>query len=159
MCSPATNSRRFFLRCGDSSAALYGDSAIVLPAYVFNSGFGSKLSTCDVPPTMWNERLPDGRVRPRANPDVVKILSVSPNYAYGLDRRGRLLVIDAVRGSTLSSFDVSAFSVPVTNEMNDRVYLAANSGLLLCLHDRNRVRPELLRKPPAAKKVEPEFTP
>jgi len=108
---------------------------------------------------MWNERLPDGRVRPRPNSDVVKILSVSSNYAYALDRRGRLLVIDAVRGSTLSSFDVSAFSVPVTNEMNDRVYLASNSGLLLCLHDRNRVKPELLRKPPPVKKAEPEAMP
>jgi hypothetical protein len=108
---------------------------------------------------MWNERLPDGRARPRPNSDVVKVLSVSPNYVYALDRRGRLLVIDAVRGSTLSSFDVSAFSVPVTNEMNDRVYLAANSGLLLCLHDRNRVKPELLRKPPPVKKAEPEAMP
>ena len=70
-----------------------------------------------------------------------------------LDRRDRLLVIDAIRGSTLSTFDVSAFSVPVTNEVNDRVYLASNSGFLLCLHDRQRVRPELLRKPPAAKKA------
>jgi hypothetical protein len=63
------------------------------------------------------------------------------------------LVIDAVRGTTLSTFDVSAFSVPVTNEVTDRVYLASNSGLLLCLHDKQRVRPEFLHKPPAPKKA------
>jgi hypothetical protein len=101
----------------------------------------------------WNERLPDGRIRPRPNDQVAQVLSVSPNYVFALDRRGKLLVIDAVRGSTLSSFDVSAFSVPVTNEVNDRVYLASNSGLLLCLRDRNKVVPVALRKPAAPKKA------
>ena len=101
---------------------------------------------------LWNERLPDGRVRPRPNADVAEILSVSPNYVFALDRRGRMLVIDAVRGSTLSTMDVSAFSLPVTNHVNDRVYLASNSGLLLCLRDRTKVAPDPLRDPPAAKK-------
>jgi hypothetical protein len=101
---------------------------------------------------LWNERLADGRVRPRPNEDVAYILSVSPSYIFGLDRRGKLVVVDAIRGSTLSSFDVSAFSLPVTNEVNDRVYLASNSGLLLCLRDRLRVVPELDRKPVAPKK-------
>jgi hypothetical protein len=103
----------------------------------------------------WQERLPDGRVRPKPNEDVVRVLSANSIYVYALDRRGRLLVIDALRGSTLSTFDVSTFSVPVTNETTDRVYLASNGGLLLCLHDRQRVRPEFLRKPPPKKVAEP----
>jgi outer membrane protein assembly factor BamB len=105
---------------------------------------------------LWNERLPDGRVRPQPNADVARLLSVSPNYVFALDRRGNLLVIDAVRGATLSSFDVSAFSFPVTNDVNDRVYLAANSGLLLCLRDRGKVVPQFLRKPVETKKAVPE---
>jgi hypothetical protein len=103
---------------------------------------------------LWQERLSDGRLRPKPNSDVVRVLSTNSSYVYGLDRRGRLLVIDALRGSTLSTFDVSAFSVPVTNEVTDRVYLASNSGFLVCLHDKQRVRPEYLRKPPAPKKAE-----
>ena len=59
---------------------------------------------------MWNEQLADGRIRPRPNEDVATLLSVSPNYIFALDRRGNLLVIDAVRGQTLSRFDVSGFS-------------------------------------------------
>ena len=102
---------------------------------------------------MWNERLPDGRIRPQPNSEVSELLSVSPNYVFALDRRGKLIVIDAVRGSTLSSFDVSAFTVPVTNHVNDRVYLAANSGLLLCLRERTKVVSEPLRKPAAPKKA------
>lgn len=95
----------------------------------------------------WTERLPDGRVRPRPNGDVARVLAVNGSYVYGLDRRGRLLVIDTVRGSTLSAYDISGFTVPVTNEVNDRLYVAANSGLLLCLRDRLRVKPEITRKP------------
>jgi hypothetical protein len=108
---------------------------------------------------MWNERLPDGRVRPRPNVDVAKVLSVSPNYVFALDRHGNMVVIDAVRGATLSSFDVTAFSVPVTNYVNDRVYLASNSGLLLCLRERSKVTPLALRKPEPPKKAVAEPTP
>lgn len=109
---------------------------------------------------LWTERLPDGRVRPKPNVDVERILAVNGSYVYALDRRGNLLVIDAVRGQTLSSFDVSGFTVPITNETNDRLYLAANTGLVLALHERSRVRPELLLKPaPAAKKVEEPVPP
>jgi len=99
---------------------------------------------------MWTERLSDGRIRARPNSDVVQLLSVNSSYAYGIDRGGRLLVIDAIRGSTLSSFDVSAFTLPLTNDATDRVYLAAGSGLLLCMHDTSRLKPEFLRKPPVA---------
>lgn len=105
---------------------------------------------------MWTERLADGRVRAKVNADVVKLLSVNGSYAYAIDRRGRLLVIDAIRGSTLSSYDVSAFTLPLTNEATDRVYLAAGSGLLLCMHDKARLKPEFLRKPVAPpKKADP----
>jgi hypothetical protein len=104
---------------------------------------------------LWLETLPDGRTRARPNADVTRVLGVNGSYVYAEDNRGRLVVIDAIRGSTLSTFDISAFSFPVTNESNDRIYLASNSGLLICLHDRLRVKPEILRKPTAApKKVE-----
>jgi PQQ-like domain len=105
---------------------------------------------------MWNQRLADGRVRPAPNDEVERVLAVNPSYVYAFDRRGRLLVIDAVRGQTLSALEVSGFSVPVTNEVNDRLYLAANNGMLVCLHDRTRVAPVALQKPPAPpKKAEP----
>src|SRR5262249_60733977 len=105
---------------------------------------------------MGNARLPDGRIRPAPNEEVELVLAANPSYVYALDRRGRLLVIDAVRGQTLSALDVSEFNVPVTNEVNDRLYLAGSNGLLVCLHDRARVAPVLLRQPPPPpKKVEP----
>ena len=30
---------------------------------------------------------------------------------------------------------------PVSNELTDRIYLASNDGLLLCLHDRDYAKP------------------
>jgi outer membrane protein assembly factor BamB len=127
--------------------------------YVVGSRWGLiRLSHNSLDP-LWTERLPDGRIRPRPNTDVERIVSVNKSYVYAIDRQGRLLVIDAVRGSTLSSFDVSAFTVPITNEVNDRLYLASNSGLLVCIHDRTRVNPELLNKPAAVKKAAPEPEP
>ena len=40
------------MRYGDSRTALYGVSSIVLPAYLFSAGLGSKLSMWLTPPTM-----------------------------------------------------------------------------------------------------------
>jgi len=45
---------------------------------------------------MWQERLVDGRVRARPNADVARLLSVSSTYCYGLNREGKLVVVDAV---------------------------------------------------------------
>jgi hypothetical protein len=120
--------------------------------YVVGARWGlTKLKKGTLEP-QWIETLPDGRTRAKANADVIRVLGVNGSYVYAEDRQGHLIVIDAIRGSTLSKFDISSFSFPVINEANDRIYLASNSGLLICAHDRLRVKPELLRKPVAAKK-------
>ena len=50
------------------------------------------------------------------------------------------------------------FQVPIGNEITDRLFLAANNGLFLCLHDRAYPKPVWNRKPeekkPEAKKPE-----
>src|SRR5262249_27776361 len=71
--------------------------------------------------------------------------------------QGRLLVIDAARGQTLSTLPLEGFDFKVTNELTDRLYLASGNGLLISLHDRRRRAPEFLQKasaPPAPKKAE-----
>ena len=106
---------------------------------------------------MWTEMLADGRVRPRPNVDVTRVLAVNSSFVYALDRQGRLLVLDAARGQTLSALPVEGFDFHVTNELTDRLYLASGNGLLISLHDRRRRAPEFLQKaaaPPAAKKAE-----
>ena len=107
---------------------------------------------------MWRESLVDGRVRAKPLAAATRVLAANSSYVYAINRQGKLLVIDARRGLLLSSIDVSGFNVPVMNEVNDRLYLAANNGLLICAHDKTLVKPELLLKQAAPKPV-PEADP
>jgi outer membrane protein assembly factor BamB len=88
------------------------------------------------------------------NSDATRFLAHNKKYVYAGDPRGRLLILDRGRGTLLSSYDVRDFVVPIINESTDRVFLAANDGLIVCLHDRDYPRPLQVtiveRKEPAA---------
>ena len=87
----------------------------------------------------------------RATGDVVwrtadrgadRVVGVNDSFVYVRDGLGRLLVYDAARANAadrravpLSGIDVPAFTVPVVNTVSDRVYLAAENGLMVCLRD------------------------
>lgn len=76
------------------------------------------------------------------HPEAMRFLAANRKYVYAADRAGRLLVLDRERGTELVSFDpVRDYVVPIANEVTDRLYLAANDGLVVCLHDRDYVRP------------------
>jgi outer membrane protein assembly factor BamB len=69
-------------------------------------------------------------------------LAANKKYVYALDPTGQLLVIDRARGTTLSTYaGTRDYVFPIGNELTDRIYLAANDGLLLCLHDRDYPTP------------------
>jgi hypothetical protein len=86
------------------------------------------------------------------NPDAVRVFAVGPRIVYAEDKRGNLLVLDKARGLRLSNVPVSGFNFPIVNQLDDRIYLAAANGTLVCLHDKNSRRPEFQKKllPPAA---------
>jgi outer membrane protein assembly factor BamB len=94
---------------------------------------------------MW--RIPTGAARRggplrvlEANPAAEVFLAANPKFVYALDFSGRLVVLDYERGNTLSTFDVRTFPFAVPNDASDRLYLAANNGLIVCLHDREYAR-------------------
>jgi outer membrane protein assembly factor BamB len=93
---------------------------------------------------LWN--LPRGRATNDSNPDLDYFLAANPKFVYCLDRVGRLVIVDRKRGNTLGTLDVRDFVYPVPNEVTDRLYLAANNGLIVCLHDRDYQTPILHRK-------------
>jgi outer membrane protein assembly factor BamB len=71
-----------------------------------------------------------------------RIAAVNEEFAYVRDRHGRLLVYDANRATAgtgrsapLTGINVAEFNVPVVNTVSDRVYLAADNGLIVCLRD------------------------
>lgn len=76
------------------------------------------------------------------NPRAERFLAANRKFVYATDLSGRLLVLDRARGSQLASYDAARdFVVPVVNEVTDRLYLASNDGLLVCLHDRDYPSP------------------
>jgi hypothetical protein len=94
--------------------------------------------------SMW--RIPRGRTIADANPLADRFLAANDRFVYAADSSGRLLVLDYKRGVRLSMLDTRDFRVPVVNEVTDRLYLAANDGLIVCLHDRDQVEPIRHRK-------------
>jgi outer membrane protein assembly factor BamB len=71
------------------------------------------------------------------------LAAANEEFAYVRDRQGRLWVYDVRRATDpanrrtvpLSGYDFSAFNVPVVNTVSDRLFLAADNGLLVCLRD------------------------
>ncbi|HEV3258776.1 MAG TPA: PQQ-binding-like beta-propeller repeat protein [Gemmataceae bacterium] len=85
------------------------------------------------------------------NKDANRFLAANKKFVYAADQTGRLLVLDRIRGTQLSSYDARDFVVPISNEVTDRVFLASNDGLLLCLRDRDYPNPQLMKRPSTAK--------
>jgi hypothetical protein len=62
---------------------------------------------------------------------------------YVRNRHGKLLVFDAKRATDpigkrsmpLAGIDLSEFSIPIMNTVSDRVFLAADNGLIVCMRD------------------------
>jgi outer membrane protein assembly factor BamB len=81
-----------------------------------------------------------GEVSP-ANADADGFRAANERFVYATDYSGRILVLDRKRGTRLSMLDTSAYRVPVVNPITDRLYLAANDGLIVCLHDRDQIKP------------------
>ncbi|AWM42064.1 outer membrane biogenesis protein BamB [Gemmata obscuriglobus] len=81
----------------------------------------------------------------RSDAGADRVIGANEEFVYVRDRQGRFLVYDAKRptnaasnrSAPLGSADFGEFNVPVVNTASDRVYLAANNGLIVCLRDAN----------------------
>jgi outer membrane protein assembly factor BamB len=84
-------------------------------------------------------------------------------FVYALDRQGQMLILDRATGRVLTRFDVNLFVFPVSNELTDRIFLAANNGLFICLHDKGYPKPfavSVIEEPkPAAEEKKPGAAP
>jgi len=99
-------------------------------------------------------KLPFGRGSTDAVAEAERVIAVNNKFVYAADRAGRLLVLDRATGKQLSHYEpFRDFAFPVSNEVNDRLLLAANNGLLVCLHDREYDKPLVYRKANFASKV------
>lgn len=87
----------------------------------------------------------------RAQGDVVwrsddtadRVIGANNEFVYVRDRLGKFLVYDAKRptnpvtkrSAPLGGLDLAEFDVHVVNTASDRIYLAADNGLIVCLRD------------------------
>lgn len=72
-----------------------------------------------------------------------RVIAVNPKFVYSMDKSGRMVILDRNTGTALTTWDVHDFVFPVTNRSNDRIFLAANNGLLVCLRDKDYPSPVL----------------
>src|SRR5262249_46075922 len=85
---------------------------------------------------LWN--LPRNGINYTANREADRFLAANPKFVYALDYSGRLVVLDRTTGLRLSTYEATrSYTVPFSNASTDRIYLAANNGLIVCLHDRD----------------------
>lgn len=70
-----------------------------------------------------------------------QFLGANPKFVYALDRTGTLLILDALRGTTLASWDARDWTLGLSNEWTDRCYLGAQDGQIMCLRHRDLPEP------------------
>ena len=85
-----------------------------------------------------------------------KLLAITPTKIYGVTVDGAMAVVNRADGTvavtpeqSYHSFgvDLKNYSVRLANDRDDRIYLASDDGLLLCLRELGQVNPTPLRDP------------
>ena len=87
-----------------------------------------------------------------------RLLAVGAKRIYLNSSDGDLFIVDRATGQTVadprstrdrSGVNLREFDLDVTNSLNDRLYFATSSGLVLAIREIGQVRPHLLRDPKA----------
>lgn len=97
-----------------------------------------KLSRQDGLP-MWNVNY-GNRLSPSQEKSD-RVIAANTKFIYTLDKSGRMLIIDRSNGAYLTTWDIHDFVFPVINRTTDRIFIAANNGLLVCMRDRDFPKP------------------
>lgn len=111
--------------------------------YVTPDDNGLHCLNCDTGERLW--------WHPRAS----HFVAASGTRIYAGDRFGQLLLIDRRTGQELGTWDTNAFQHRVQNDGTDRVYLATNDGLIVCMHEKSQKDPivRTRKEPPAPAKA------
>ncbi|MBX9583619.1 MAG: PQQ-binding-like beta-propeller repeat protein, partial [Gemmataceae bacterium] len=84
-----------------------------------------------------------GTILWRTEKGADRVIGANEEFLYVRDHQGRLLVYDAARATDpagkrsapLGSGQFGEFNVHIVNTASDRIYLAADNGLIVCLRD------------------------
>jgi outer membrane protein assembly factor BamB len=122
---------------------------VVAPDGVYVGGDNSGLARINVS---------TGDVDWRTATDVDRLVAVTGDSVYAVDRRGNLHQFSA---RPLASVPMPEYTMPVINDKTDRVFLASQSGQLICLRDNSAqsVKAKLLAPLDVPKVANPETKP
>ena len=70
-----------------------------------------------------------------ALPRMADFLAASKSRVYVVDRHNNLTILSRDYGKPLGYFPLDQYTRHVANESSDRIYLATESGLVMCLHE------------------------
>jgi outer membrane protein assembly factor BamB len=107
-----------------------------------------------------------GEIQWRTESAADRVVAATHEFLYVRDRQGRFLVYDVKRATDpglrfsrpITGINLAEFNVPVTNTVSDRIFLAAENGLIVCLRDAGvkyrhpvRIAPEAITSAPPPK--------
>jgi outer membrane protein assembly factor BamB len=85
-----------------------------------------------------------------------EFLAATPSLIFASDDLGNLVILERKTGTTLAALPWGRFSVRVANDRTDRLFMATESGLVVCIHERDREFP-LYHKHADRKPILPQF--
>jgi outer membrane protein assembly factor BamB len=92
------------------------------------------------------------------NRDATRFLAATPSVVYASTYVDNVVLINRANGRQIGEFALRGFPVRVANDRTDRLYVASEKGLVLCLRERERDYP-IFHKQPEKRPVEPEIAP
>jgi outer membrane protein assembly factor BamB len=130
---------RVLWRFTSGGAAMHRPAALEQDVYLAAGEEGLSRIDRATGEALW--RVARGPKVVESNVEAKRFLAANTKFVYAQDRLGRLMVLDRRLGHTLSIYDVRDFVFPVANEITDRLYLAANNGLIVCVRDKEFTAP------------------
>jgi outer membrane protein assembly factor BamB len=87
-------------------------------------------------------------------PGIMRFVAASKDRVYAEDRNGNIVILHSETGGRLDVIPAAGLPLKLMNLQTDRLYLAAESGLVQCLHEIEQKTPILHRPKPAPKTQE-----
>lgn len=74
-------------------------------------------------------------------PGIVRLLAVTPNHVYGMDKLGRIRIVRTDTGSPVDMMQTEGITLQFINHTSDRIYIGTETGLIQCLHESDIIEP------------------
>ncbi len=91
-------------------------------------------------------------------PRITRFLAATSRNVYGSDELNNVAILSREDGSLLGNLPLRRFTHRLSNDRTDRLFLATDSGLVVCLHEKGLDYP-LYHKYPENRPILPGFAP